>query len=82
MAKQAYTLSEIIAAVGDDKVLFQNIDTDASNFQLKGHTGVITFNTAPEHVTSRALGKASHIGLVVWIPRDDYDAVMQKRQSQ
>lgn len=59
-------LSELIAAYGDDKVQFQNLDdcTDALNMN-KGVTKV-TFGT-PQRIN---LNGTEKLGLVLWFDRD------------
>ena len=63
-------LSELIEHVGDDNIGFQNLDHDALEIQMHGGDGKITFATDPKHVKERALGEASHVALVLWIPKD------------
>jgi len=66
-------LSELIAAIGDDNVRFQNLDQD--EWRLKGQNGLLTFATDPEEVpVANVLSgegiKTKQLGLVVWLPRD------------
>ncbi len=72
---QPMTLSELIAAVGDDNVKFQNLDVDLVAADLKGGHGTITFATDPKQVQERALRAfvdkpTTDLALVVWIPKD------------
>ncbi|MEM1125619.1 MAG: hypothetical protein AAGI71_03130 [Bacteroidota bacterium] len=64
------TIPELIAHAGDDTIMIQNLDESASSIRLSGGVGKITFNTAPSHVSERAIGEGqpSHIGLLLWLP--------------
>jgi hypothetical protein len=68
------TLSDIIRVVGDDNVLFQNLDHDSVGCKVEGNVGRFTFRTDPKHIRERAVGEPSHVGLVVWLPRDKMPA--------
>ncbi len=59
-------LSELIAAYGDDRVLFQNLDdcADALNMGKKGTK--ITFGT-PQKID---LNGTVQLGLIIWLDRD------------
>jgi len=75
-------LSELIAAVGDDNVCFQNLDQDAVEWRLKGQNGLLTFATDPEEVpVSSVLSgegiKTQRLGLVVWLPREAVEMAMR-----
>lgn len=60
-------LSELIAAVGDDVVQFQNLDHCATDLNYSAKSGSkITFGT--EQVIG--LNGTERLGLVVWLPRD------------
>lgn len=61
-------LSELIAACGDDKVQFQNLDQCAINIDYNIKRGTkITFGT--EQPVS--LDGTQRLGLVVWLDRQD-----------
>lgn len=60
------TLSELIAAYGDDKVTFQKLDDDAVSLQMNGGHTKITFGT-PERLNAEG---TIRMGLVVWMDRD------------
>lgn len=60
------TLSEIIAAYGDDLVAFQNLDHCATNLNMTSKGTMITFGT-PERIGVHGTEK---LGLVVWLDRD------------
>ena len=60
-------LSELIATIGDDNVMFQNLDNDADRLDWtikKG--GKITFGT---HQTIIPGEGTERLGLVVWLDR-------------
>ncbi|WP_269581993.1 hypothetical protein [Roseibium sp. Sym1] len=60
------TLSELIAAYGDDKVQFQKLDDCADSMNMNnGHTK-ITFGT-PERIGPSGTDK---MGIVVWMDRE------------
>lgn len=58
-------ISELIAAYGDDKVQFQNLDECARDLNMnKGHT-MITFGTE-QRIDLKGTEK---LGLVIWLDR-------------
>lgn len=59
-------LSELIAAYGDDKVQFQNLDQCADKLNMKGGITEITFGTE-QRIDFNGTIK---LGLVVWLDRD------------
>ena len=61
-------LSELIAAVGDENVMFQNIGTDMDRAAIDGSKGRITFFTSPQMVKDLLLNEPEFTGLVVWLP--------------
>lgn len=63
-------LSELIEHVGDDNIVFQNLDSDADGCEIKKGVGRFTFRTDPAHVKERVTGNPSHVAFVVWIPRE------------
>lgn len=64
-------LSELIQHVGDEHVQLQNLDESLIKARTATNDGEITFATDKSKVIERAVGrKTSHIGLVVWLPRD------------
>jgi hypothetical protein len=60
------TLSELIAAYGDDKVQYQNLDHSIINLNMNNGVSKITFGTE-QPVNLDGPGK---LGLVVWLDRD------------
>jgi len=61
-------LSELIAAVGDENAMFQNIGTDMDRAAIDGSKGRITFFTSPTMVLDRLRDDPEFTGLVVWLP--------------
>lgn len=70
-------MSELILAVGDDNVVFQNLLNDAQTIDKTKHGTKITFYTdaiqAEEMLNG---GETKKIGLVVWLPRDKVNAAV------
>lgn len=60
-------LSELIAAYGDDKVQFQNLDQCTEALNLKGAVTKITFGTEQRISFDQGTEK---LGLVVWLDRE------------
>lgn len=61
-------LSELIAAIGDDNVKFQNLDSVAAELDWRAGTGTkVVFYTDVGIHPATGLDK---LGLVVWLPRD------------
>lgn len=70
-------MSELILAVGDDNVRFQNLLNDAQGIDKTKHGTKITFYTDAIQVEELLNGgKTKNIGLVVWLPRDKVDAAI------
>ena len=59
-------LSELIAAYGDDKVQWQNLDQCASSLNMGKRGTTITFGTEQSLTPDGTV----HLGLVVWLDRD------------
>lgn len=59
-------LSELIAAYGDDKVQFQNLDQCADKLNMNGGKTKITFGTEQPLIPFEGTEK---LGLVVWMDR-------------
>ncbi len=75
-------LSELILAVGDENVKFQNLLNDAQSVDKTKHGTKITFYTdavQAEEMIHAATTK--NIGLVVWLPRDRVDAAVAANKS-
>lgn len=75
-------MSELILAVGDDNVKFQNLLNDAQSIDKTKHGTKITFYTdaiAAEEFLD--INKSKNIGLVVWLPRDRVEAAVAKERA-
>jgi hypothetical protein len=76
-------MSELILAVGDDHVVFQNLDRDAHTIDKTKHGTKISFYT--DAIQAEELlgdGKTKKIGLVVWLPRDRVDAAIAEEKAK
>lgn len=70
-------ISELILAVGDENVVFQNLLNDAHAIDKTKHGTKITFYT--DAIQAEELlngGETKKIGLVVWLPRDRVNAAV------
>lgn len=70
-------MSELILAVGDDNVVFQNLLNDAQSIDKTKHGTKITFYT--DAIQAEELlggGQTKKLGLVLWLPRDRVDAAV------
>lgn len=67
-------LSELIAAHGDDKVQFQNLDHCADKLNMNGTTTKITFGTEQR----LNLEGTEKLGLIVWLDRDRVAEIMKQ----
>lgn len=71
-------LSQLIAAVGDDNVRLQNLDTCAISLDWSIKKGLrVTFGTE-ETLTPEGTEK---LGLVVWLPRDLVKAALDANKT-
>jgi len=68
IAMSEVTITELLTAIGDDQIQFQNLDQCASrlDWTLKSG-GKITFGTDQEIIPGEG---TKQLGLVVWIDRD------------
>lgn len=74
-------MSELILAVGDDNVKFQNLLNDATSIDKTKHGTKISFYTdavsAEEIVfNGGSPSKTKNMGLVLWLPRDKVEAAI------
>jgi len=75
-------MSELILAIGDDNVKFQNLDHDAAAIDMTKKGTKISFYTDAVraedflHVT-----KTHAIGLVLWLPRDKVNAAIAAEKA-
>lgn len=76
-------MSELILAVGDENVVFQNLLNDADSISKSKHGTRITFHTdavQAEEVVA-GISKTKKIGLVVWLPRDRVEAAVAAEKA-
>lgn len=77
-------LSELIAAVGDENVKFQNLNNDAANIDKTKHGTKITFYTdgfQAEEFLSGSGANTKNIGLVIFLPRDRVNAAIAQGRA-
>lgn len=65
-------MSELILAIGDDNVEFQNLDHCAESLNMKGAVTKITFGTH-RSLTPNGTDK---LGLVIWLDREAVKAAV------
>jgi len=64
-------LSELIATVGDDNIVFQTLKTDIKKCNIfSDGSSAITFNTSPEIVKDMMVQNPMYVGFVIWIPSE------------
>lgn len=75
-------MSELILAVGDENVTFQNVLNDAATVDKTKRGTKITFYT--DAIQAEELlgnGRTKNIGLVIWLPRDLAEAAIAKAKQ-
>jgi hypothetical protein len=75
-------LSELILAVGDEHVIFQNLLNDAQSIDKTKHGTKITFYTGA--IQAEELldgGVPKNTGLVLWLPKDRVDAAIASEKA-
>jgi len=73
-------ISELILAVGDDNVLFQNLDQSAISLDWSRKAGGrITFGTSQPILPGEG---TERLGLVLWLDRKAVAAAIAKPDSQ
>lgn len=65
-------ISELLAAIGDDNVQWQNLDQCADSLNMNGNTTRITFGTE-QRLT---LSGTERLGLIIWLDRDAVKAAI------
>lgn len=70
-------MSELILAIGDDNVEFQNLDQCAEKLNMRGGTTKITFGTQ-RGLTPQGTDK---LGLVLWLDRDAVKAALAQSRA-
>lgn len=72
-------MSELILAIGDDNVEFQNLDQSAISLDYHHKKGTtITFGTTMDITAEQGTKK---LGLVLWLDREVVKAAVAKEQA-
>lgn len=71
-------LSELIAAYGDDKVEFQNLDQCSESINMNKGVTKITFGTEQP---IRGFDGMAKLGLVVWLDREHVKEIVAKDKA-
>jgi hypothetical protein len=77
-------MSELILAVGDDNVVFQNLLNDAQDICKTKHGTKISFYTdqvAAEELLSGSTADTKKLGLVLWLPRDKVNSAIAAEKA-
>ena len=75
-------MSDLILEIGDENVVFQNLDRDAHTIDKTKHGTKITFYT--DAIQAEELlgdGKTEKIGLVLWMPRARVAAALARAKE-
>lgn len=76
-------MSELISAVGDEHVVFQNLSNDAWTIDKTKHGTKVTFYT--DAIQAEELlngGRTKKMGVVLWLPRDRVEAAVEAEKKQ
>lgn len=71
-------MSELILAIGDDNVQFQNLDHCAEQFNLIGGITKVTFGTEQPFT----LQGTERLGLVIWLDRQAVAAALASAKAK
>lgn len=76
-------LSELIAAIGDERVGVQNLDQCADSLDWSAKRGVtkVTFGTEQTLTPNGPGNGLPKLGLVVWLPRDEVEQYLAKARG-
>lgn len=76
-------MSELILAVGDENVVFQNLLNDAQSIDKTKHGTKIVFYTDAIQAEELIIGdcKTKKMGLVLWLPRDRVEAAVAAEKA-
>jgi len=75
-------MSELILAVGDDSVVFQNLLNDAQSIdKTKAGTRITFYTDAIQAEELLNGGKTKKMGLVLWLPRDKVEAAIAAEKA-
>jgi hypothetical protein len=76
-------MSDLILAVGDENVVFQNLLNDAHSVdKTKDGTKITFYTNAVQAEELIGGGKTRNIGLVLWLPRDRVDAALSRARGE
>lgn len=76
-------MSDLILAVGDDHVRFQNLDSDAYTIEKnKNGTKIAFYTDAIQAEELLGGGQTRLLGLVVWLPRDRVTAAIEAAREE
>jgi hypothetical protein len=79
-------MSELILAIGDENVIFQNLDRDAETIdKTKRGMKVVFYTGAIDEADLLSMiggEKSKKIGLVLWLPRDKVEAAIAAEKLQ
>ena len=71
-------MSELILAVGDENVVFQNLTNDMRSIdKTKAGTKITFYTNAVQAEEFLGEGQPEKIGLVLWLPRDRVEAALE-----
>lgn len=78
-------MSELILAVGDENVVFQNLDRDAATIDKTKHGTKVAFYTGAiddaDLLSMMGGGRSKQIGLVMWLPREKVEAAIAAEKA-
>lgn len=75
-------MSELILAVGDDNVKFQNLLNDALTIEkTKAGTKIVFYTDGVQAEELLGKGITKNVGLVLWLPRDRVDAAVAAEKA-
>jgi hypothetical protein len=76
-------MSELILAIGDENVVFQNLLNDAYSIdKTKAGTKITFYTDAIQAEELLGGGQTKKIGLVLWLPRDRVDAAVAEEKGR
>lgn len=76
-------MSELILAVGDENVAFQNLLNDAQSIdKTKAGTKITFYTNAIQAEELLNGGKPEKMGLVLWLPRDRVEAAIAEEKAR
>lgn len=70
-------ICELIAAIGNDAVTYQLVNSSISNIKKKRDCTEVSFLTN-ELTPNDVMTNSGKVGIVVWVSREDYTAARNK----